>query len=42
MDRVWRFYYAVSVKSERCMSHAKTYGTGETPVDFPGGNRTAP
>ena len=24
------------------MVHAKTYGTGETPVDFPGGNRTAP
>ena len=23
MDRVWRFYYAVSVKSERCMFHAK-------------------
>ena len=20
----------------------QTYGTGETPVDFPGGNRTAP
>lgn len=34
MDRVWRFYYAVSVKSERCMFHAKTYGTGKHRLTF--------
>lgn len=37
---VFIMLYRLNLKDVCSMQ--KPYGTGETPVDFPGGNRTAP